>query len=184
MGAGDSIGFGITISGPLPVNASEPPQNPVVAVTSDWEKYSIPTLGLKLRYPPNWHVRDMSPASLDYKIVMFGANNFDGSFTIQARIGESAAHWPRGINDEGPELSCAPSHYQISGVAAEQCVISGEQVGDGICRRSIYSEAINTSRYTLRFEPGGGTISEASGALRLTNQYEKILETIEIHEDQ
>jgi uncharacterized protein YecT (DUF1311 family) len=180
MGVGNSIGVGVTTSGPLHPYVPQEPANPPVDVGNNWETYEMPALGLKLRYPSNWRVRDMSAGSLDTKYVMFGAKDFTADFTFEVRFGQRAEHWPRGINDEGPEVSCSPSPYQISGMRAEQCVISGEQVGDGICRRSIYSEAIKTSNYALRFEPGGATVYETSGTFRLTHLYERILGTIQI----
>lgn len=175
MGAGNSIRFGVTISGPLPENLPEL-TSPPVAITPEWATYSSPELGLKLRYPPKWTVRDEGPI----KGVSFIANDFSGNFSIEARFGEAANHWPRGINDEGPEVSCAPSRYKISGTPAEQCVISGEIVGDGICGRAIEFEGIRTGRYALRFSPPGWPTAGASGTLRLGDLYEKILSTIQV----
>jgi hypothetical protein len=181
MGAGNSIGFGITISGPLPQDPLKPPPNPAVVVTSDWNTYSSPDVGLQLRYPPGWGVRaDGTPGS-GTKYLSFGAKDYTGNFRISMQPEEKVNHEPININNEDPAPKCIRSSYRVSGFPAQECLFEGENVGDGTCNRYVEFVDVETGGYRLLFEPVvWGSVPDDSGGYRLTDLYEKILDTIEL----
>ncbi len=182
MGAGNSIGFGITISGPLPQSPPEPLPRLAVAVDSDWITYSSPDVGLLLRYPPDWDVRDESASGAYAKNLLFAADDFKpGDFRITMEPEERVRRRPVDTQSGEPAPRCALSRYRISGFPAQTCLFEGEIVGDGKCNRYIQFVEVDTGKYDLRFEPAGwGSFVDDSNGYRLTDLYEKILSTIEI----
>jgi uncharacterized protein len=182
MGAGNGIGVGVTISGPLPQPTASSVLNPTVAITDDWDSYSSADIGLKVRFPPDWHMRDANPnAAGQYKYLMFGADDFKpGDFRITVK--------PIGLRDPNyvppPDApKCSPSHYRISGLPAQECLIEDEVVSEGTCNRYLGSIIIRTSGYELTFEPSpAGSFPDNSGHYTLTDLYEKIMSTIRIGE--
>jgi uncharacterized protein YecT (DUF1311 family) len=182
MGVGNSISFGITISGPLPQKASPPPSNPPVGAISAWDTYSSSDVGLELRYPSKWHVRDASVLGNGTKYLMFNADDFKpGEFRITMQPAERINRHLIDPNSDDPATKCTPSQYRISGLPAQQCLLEYESVGDGICTRYIQSVEVRTDRYGLSFEPSGaGSFDDASNGYRLTDFYEKVMSTIKI----
>jgi uncharacterized protein YecT (DUF1311 family) len=179
MGAGNGIGFAVTISGPLPQGAAKPVPNPSVTITDDWETYSSPEVGLKVRYPPDWHMRDATPpnAGPQYRYLLFAADDYKpGDFRITVE--------PIGV--PGPDLSndapkCFTSRYRISGFTAKECLFEDELSAESVCTRYLKSISIRTDKYDFTFEPATvGSLPDESGNYHLTDLYEKILGTIEM----
>jgi uncharacterized protein len=176
-GVGNGIGMGITISDPLPQNPPKAPPNPAVTLSDDWITYSSPDVGLQLRFPPSWHVRDDKPDSgTRFKELIFGADDFSGNFTIT--VAQKGIGWPYENNDS---TGCFPSHYAISGRPARECMVEGENVFDSTCTRYLRSLDVEVGKYHLTFEPvQGGSLPDDAGRYKLTNLYERIMSTIEM----
>ncbi|HEY6370726.1 MAG TPA: hypothetical protein VIX37_09105 [Candidatus Sulfotelmatobacter sp.] len=183
MGAGNEIGLGITISGPLPPNPPKTSPSPIAMGSDDWRTYSNSEVGLQVRYPPHWHVRDDSPSNrrTQYKYLLFGADNFaPGEFRITVEPRHSG-DLVSSSEEEG--RTCFPPRYRISGSSATECVLENEVVSEGICERYVQAVAIRTAKYDLTFEPsGGGSFADDSGHYQLLDLYEKIMSTIEIEQ--
>jgi hypothetical protein len=181
MGAGNGIGLAITISDPLPQNPPKVPSNPAVVVADDWNTYASPDVGLKLRYPPKWTMRDDSPkdGGTSYKYLSFGAERYTpGEFRLSVGPDQTAN---LGETGDAEGAGCFPSGYRISGFSAQECVFEDEVVSEGVCERHIHSFVIQTGKYDLTFEPsGGGSFADDSGHYTLLDIYEKIMSTIEI----
>jgi uncharacterized protein YecT (DUF1311 family) len=184
MGAGNAVGLSITISDPLPEVPPQLPPSPDVRIASDWLTYSAPDVGLTLRYPPNWRMRDDSPTTngAQYKYLSFSGADYSGDFRVSVEPEEKVTDEPLNINQEDPPPKCAPSHYRISGHIAEACVAETEVVGSGTCDRHVESLDAQTGKYRLIFAPvAWGSFADDSGQYKLTDLYEKILSTIEIN---
>jgi uncharacterized protein YecT (DUF1311 family) len=181
MGVGNGIGFGITISGPLPHKALPVPANPSVTTSSDWNTYKSPDVGLELQYPPHWRVTDKSVPGNGTKYISFNADDYKpGGFriTMQPIARNRPAINP---NNDEPGPKCTLSRYKISGLPAQQCLLEYESVGDGTCARYIQSIAVETERYSLSFEPSStGSSDEGSGGYLLTDFYRRVMSTIKI----
>jgi len=181
MGAGNDISLGITISDPLLQSPPKVPSNPTAMVSDDWSTYSSPDVGLKLRYPPKWSMRDDSPQNggTEYKYLLFGADDYaPGEFRITVGPDQTANV---GETGDAEGARCFPSDYRISGFPARECVFEDEVVSEGVCERHIHSVVIQTGKYDLTFEPsGGGSFADDSGRYTLLDLYEKIMSTIEI----
>jgi uncharacterized protein YecT (DUF1311 family) len=181
MGAGNGIGLAITVSDPLPQNPRKVPSNPAVVVSDDWNTYGSPDVGLKLRYPPKWGMRDDSPKNggTSYKYLLFGAEHYKpGEFRVTVGPDQTAN---LGETGDAEGAKCFPSGYRISGLSAQECVFEDEVVSEGVCERHIHSFVIQTGKYDLTFEPsGGGSFADDSGHYTLLDLYEKIMSTIEI----
>ena len=178
MGVGNGISLSITISPPLP-QSSTPVANPLVQISDDWDSYSDANVGLKVRFPADWHVYDRSDASASgYKYLMFGADDFKpGDFRIT--IEPSQLRDPNYVAPDAPK--CYPSRYRIAGVTATECLFQGEMYGESVCTRYIQSLAIRTKNHELTFEPYQlGSFLDDSGYYKLADLYEKILSTIEL----
>jgi hypothetical protein len=181
MGAGNSIEFGITTSGPLPRRTANSKQNPITSVPNDWATYSSPDVGLRFRYPPKWRLADNSILGPGAKYLAFGSNDFTGSFKITLGTEHSITHQPLRIDSGRPAPTCAPSVYKISGFAARTCFFDGENVADGLCTRDIEFLDVETGRYHLGFEPGlQRDYFDRFGQDRLPDIMEQVLSTIEI----
>jgi len=177
MGTGNGIGIEVTISEPLPEPTPKSAPDPTMNVADDWEAYSAPEIGLKVRFPPDWHVRDASPPGGKY--LMFAADDFKpGSFIVAVA--------PHRLVDPNykpaaDEPKCSPSTYQIAGFAAKECLFEDELYTQGTCTRYLQSITIDTGSHELTFEPSqAGSFPDASGHYKLTDLYEKIMGTIEI----
>ena len=181
MGVGNGIGIGITISGPLPQVPPEPPPNPAVVIADDWMTYSDDDVGLRLRYPPHWHIKDDTPpnSGMQYKSLQFGADNYaPGDFRITLEPQESVNLESRS-NQLGTR--CFPSSYRISGFSAAECVFENEVVSVGVCERHVQSIVVQTGKFDLTFEPAlSGSFGDDSGRYTLLNLYERIMSTIEM----
>ena len=181
MGVGNGIGFGITISGPLPHKALPVPANPSVTTSSDWNTYKSPDVGLELQYPPHWRVTDKSVPGNGTKYISFNADDYKpGAFriTMQPIARNRPAINP---NNDEPGPKCTLSRYKISGLPAQQCLLEYESVGDGTCARYIQSIAVETERYSLSFEPSStGSSDEGSDGYLLTDFYRRVMSTIKI----
>jgi uncharacterized protein len=180
MATGNSIGIDVTISDPLPELPQKLAPNPTVTVTGDWDAYSSADLGLKVRFPPDWHVYDhTSPyGGSGHKELVFGADDYKpGDFRISVE-----PHRLVDPNYEPPddEPKCSPSDYRISGFAAAECLFENELYTQGTCTRYIQSIRIDTGKYDLTFEPSEqGSFPDNSGHYKMTDLYEKIMSTIE-----
>jgi len=187
MGAGNGIGFGVTISGPLAQPSPKLPPNPVVTVGSDWNTYSSPEVGLQLRYPHDWWVRDGSPPGSDTKYVSFG-NNWGpgpipqpaGNFEISVQREQDVARGPINPDNWEEPPKCYLSRYRVSGFPAQECISEYEVITDGFCERNVAFVDVSAGKYHLDFRPPVGGSFVDSKEWRLTDLYEKILSTIQI----
>lgn len=180
MGVGNGIGLGVTISDPLPQSPAKPTANPAVAITGDWIVYASPDVGLRLRYPPDWNMKDETPPSggTQYKDLLFGADDSGrGDFRVTVEPEQSVNDFKS--NDEATR--CFPSSYRISGFPAIECVTEDEVVSEGVCQRQIRSVAFQTGKYDVTFEPAStGSFADESDHYTLLNLYERIMSTIEM----
>jgi uncharacterized protein YecT (DUF1311 family) len=178
MGVGNSVGLSITISPPLP-ESSTPVSNPLVQITDDWDSYSDADVGLKVRFPADWHVYGRSGANAPgYKNLIFGADDYKpGDFRIT--IEPPQLRDPNYVAPDAPK--CYASRYRIAGVTATECLFEGEMYGESVCTRYIQSLEIRTKDHELTFEPYQfGSFLDDSGHYKLADLYEKIVSTIEL----
>jgi uncharacterized protein YecT (DUF1311 family) len=180
MGVGNGIGLSIATSSRLSENPSKTPPNSAVAITPDWAIYSSPDVGLQLRYPPDWWVRDDNLPNGGTKFLTFGAKDSTGNFTISIQPEETLNRQPTSDGAE-EDQKCSASPYRVSGFPSRVCLYEGENVVEGTCTRYLQSIDIKTGRYYLRFEPiSSGSFVDDSNQYKLTDLYQKILSTIEI----
>lgn len=183
MGVGNGINLAITTSAPLPEIAPQPVPNPTVTITDDWDSFSSEEVGLKIRFPPDWHVYDRSPpnAGTQYKYLIFGADDYKpGDFRVTVEPVRQVLVDPNYVPPpDAPK--CSSSRYRISGFAAKECLFEDELYTQGTCTRYLQSIMISTGKYDLTFEPSSqASYPDDSGHYKLTDLYEKILSTIEI----
>jgi uncharacterized protein len=179
MGAGNGLSLSITTSGPLAANPPEMPPNPAVTITSDWLTYSSPDEGFRVRYPPDWWMRDDSVPNFRAKYFTFGAKDYLGNFSISIEAKEFVNGQVVNKASEDPEQICGPSAYRISGFISRGCVSAWEVVESGTCRRSLASLNAETPSYYIGFRPATSIVDD-SNQYKLTDLYEKILSTIEL----
>lgn len=178
MGVGNSVSLSITISPPLP-ERSTPVSNPLVQIADDWDSYSDADVGLKVRFPADWHVSDRSGANAPgYKNLIFGADDYKpGDFSIT--IEPPQLRDPNYVAPDAPK--CYPSQYRIAGVIATECLFEAEMYGESVCTRYIQSLEIRTKHHELTFEPYRfGSLPDDTGHYKLADLYEKIVSTIEL----
>jgi uncharacterized protein YecT (DUF1311 family) len=182
MGVGNGIGLAITVSGPLSDPPGKMPPNPTVTITSEWQTYSSPDVGLQVRYPPGWWIRDDSSDAVfnrGTKYLTFVAKDFSGSFRISMVPKE---RWNRSVSQpENARRQCFPYSQGIAGFPSQACMQEGEAVWDDVCHRSLDSVEIDTGEYHLSFQPTGwGSFPDAAGQYKFTDLYEKIISTIRV----
>jgi len=174
MSVGNGIALGITASAPLPQRHAPTPSNPTVEISPGWNTYTNPDVGLKVRYPPDWSVRESGFIETPY--VSFGANDRTGNFSISTR---PASYPPVHGPDFAPK--CMPLEFRVSGFPARKCIVESEVVGEGTCRRYVGFISVDAGLYVFSFDPdSSGSFADDSQEYHLKSLYEKILGTIEI----
>lgn len=177
MGTGNSIGLSITTSDPLPEVRAKELSHSEVAITSDWIAYSSPDVGLEVRYPSGWWMRDDSVPNTGTKYLTFHAKDGADSFVIAMQPKEM---WHQQDISKDPDTGqeCLPSTYRISGFPVRGCRYEGENVAGGTCTRYLSALDAETGKYHLRFQPAVWGSYVDSNRYKLTDLYGKILSTI------
>jgi len=167
MGAGNGLGITITTSNPLP-RKSQPVDNPIVSVTSDWKTYTNHEFGFQISYPSDWKVwlAGVDRAGSNKMLTIRLATKQYGGDGFRVMITPLNFH---------PLTKGSPSDYPIGSNRTEES--KSESSLGARCDRGIMIWT-NVGSYQYVFTPE--FVGLLDNSFQLKDVYQKILSSVRV----